>query len=130
MVLIVRVGCVLIGCGCESMMKRRLRFVVKLNSCLSLWNSLLCSIVSYAFDRSMYIARVACCLLACLWMLFVIVWRASVVLDFGLKAYCVVDRMLWLRRGCISWVLMSVSKIFAMMGSRDMGRKFFGFVVV
>jgi hypothetical protein len=31
---------------------------VKLNSCCSLWISLSCEMVSYAFDRSMYIARV------------------------------------------------------------------------
>ena len=47
---------------------------------------------------------------------------ASVVLDFGLKAYCVEESMLWFRRCFISWLLMRVSNVFAMMGSSEMGR--------
>ena len=55
-------------------------------------------------------------------MLFITACSASVVLDFGLKAYCVAESMLWSRRCFISWLFISVSNIFAMMGSRDMGR--------
>ena len=72
--------------------------VVKLYSCCSFRSSFSCDIVSYAFDRSIYIASVGLYLFMCLCMLFNIVWRAVVVLEFGLKAYCVGDNMLCLRR--------------------------------
>ena len=55
-------------------------------------------------------------------MLLVIVCNASVVLEFGLKAYCVGDIKLCLVRCFMSWSLMIVSKSFAMIGRREMGR--------
>ena len=50
------------------------------------------------------------------------VWSAEVVLEFGLKAYCVSDMMLLLSRCAIIWLLMIVSKSLAMIGSSEIGR--------
>ena len=50
------------------------------------------------------------------------VCNASVVLEFGLKAYCVLDSMLCFMACSIIWLFISWSKIFAMMGSIEMGR--------
>ena len=94
----------------------------KLNSCCSLCSSFLCDIVSYALDRSTYIASVGLCLCLCLCMMLVIVWSASVVLESGLNAYCVGDMRLCFMRWFMSWVLIIVSSSFAMMGSSEMGR--------
>ena len=66
--------------------------------CKSLW----CDIVSYALDRSMYIAIVGCRLDLCSCSLFMIVCSASVVLELGLKAYCVGEIMLCCRRWFMS----------------------------
>ena len=54
-------------------------FSLKLLSNLS--NSFECDIVSYALDKSMYIASVGCLLNLCLCILLVIVCSASVVLE-------------------------------------------------
>ena len=70
-------------------LKKSTVFFVKLNSCCSLWISLECDIVSYAFDKSTYIASVGICFLLSFWILLMIVCSAVVVLEFGLKAYCV-----------------------------------------
>jgi len=67
-------------------------------------------------------ARVGFLLRMFLWRLLMIVCSASVVLEWGLNAYCVGDRMLCFRRWCMSWSLMRVSSSFAMMGSREIGR--------
>ena len=64
---------------------------MKLKSCRSLWSSFSCEIVSYAFDRSMYIARVGFRFCTFLWILFSTVCSARVVLELGRKAYCVGD---------------------------------------
>jgi hypothetical protein len=77
--------------------------------------------VSYAFDRSMYMPSVGLRLFFCAWMLLMIVWSASVVLEFGRKANCVGDMILCFVR-CMIWLFMSVSKILAMIGRREMGR--------
>lgn len=95
---------------------------VKLKSCLSLCKSLVCDTVSYALDRSMYIARVGCFRFIYLCSLSIMVWSASVVLELGLKAYCVGEMMLCLVRWFISCLFMMVSNTFAMIGSNDMGR--------
>ena len=50
------------------------------------------------------------------------VWRASVVLELGLNAYCVWEMILCSVRWSISWLLMSVSRSLAMLGRREMGR--------
>ena len=50
------------------------------------------------------------------------VWRASVVLELGLNAYCVWEMILCLVRWSINWLLMSVLRSLAMMGRREMGR--------
>ncbi len=67
---------------------------MKLNSCWSLVISFLWEIVSYALDRSTYIASVGSCSLVLWWRRFTTDCSASVVLEFGLNAYCVDDRML------------------------------------
>ena len=53
-----------------------------------------CGIVSHAFDRSTYMAKAGLSLCLFLWMVLRINWIASVVLECGLKAYCVGDRIL------------------------------------
>jgi hypothetical protein len=85
--------------------------------------------VSYAFDRSIYIAVVACLFFFDLWSLLMMVCNASVVLEFGLKAYCVLDSMLCVMACSIIWLFINWSKFFAMMGSSEMGRKFSGKVL-
>lgn len=95
---------------------------VKLKSCLSFRSSFRWDTVSYAFDRSIYIAVVACLFSFALWSLLMMVCNASVVLEFGLKAYCVLDSMLCFMACSIIWLFISWSKIFAMMGSIEMGR--------
>ena len=50
------------------------------------------------------------------------VWSASVVLELGLKAYCVGEMTSWVVRCAIIWLFMSVSKILAMMGRSEIGR--------
>ena len=66
-------------------------------------------------------ASVGCPLDLYLWSLFIMVWSASVVLEFGLNAYCVLDMILYLMRCVIIWLFMSMSRILAMMGSREIG---------
>ena len=78
--------------------------------------------VSYALDRSMYIARVGCFRFIYLCSLSIMVWSASVVLELGLKAYCVGEMILCLVRWFISCLFMMVSNTFAIIGSNDMGR--------
>lgn len=95
---------------------------VKLKSCLNLCRSLLCDIVSYALDRSMYIASVGLLWNLCLCRSLRMVWSANVVLELGLKAYCVRDMMLYFVRCVISCLLMIVSSVFAIIGRREMGR--------
>lgn len=75
---------------------------VKLNSFFSLLMSLVCDTVSYALDRSMYIARVGFRFDLCLWMLSMMVCNASVQLEFGLKAYWVGEMTLCLVRWFMS----------------------------
>lgn len=94
---------------------------VKLKSCLSLWSSFSCEIVSYALDRSMYIASVGCLFCLCLWISSMIVCSASVVLELGLKAYCVGEMILCLVRCSMIWLLIRVSMSLAMMGRREIG---------
>ena len=94
---------------------------VKLNSFFSLLMSFLCDIVSYALDRSIYIASVGLCFALLATMLSIMVCRASVQLECGLNAYCVGEMMLWFSRCCISCWLIIVSSSFAMIGSRDIG---------
>lgn len=67
-------------------------------------------------------ASVGLCLCVCFCMLFMIVCNAVVVLEFGLNAYCVGDIMLCVVRCSISWSLISLSNIFAIIGSSDIGR--------
>ena len=85
--------------------------------------------MGYAFDRSIYIAVVACLSFFDLWSLLMMVCNASVVLEFGLKAYCVLDSMLCFMACSIIWLFINWSKIFARMGSSEMGRKFSGKVL-
>jgi len=59
--------------------------------------------------------RVRCLRDVCWWMLSIIVCRASVVLEFGRVLLCFV-------RCCIIWLLMRVSRSFAMMGRSEIGR--------
>ena len=94
---------------------------VKLNVCLSLCRSLVCETVSYAFDRSMYMARVGCFRFISAWSLSMTVWSARVVLELGLNAYWVGEIMLYFVRCVISWVLTRVSRSLAMMGRREIG---------
>ena len=49
------------------------------------------------------------------------VWRARVVLELGLKAYCVWEMMSLAVRWCMIWLLRRVSRTLAMMGRREMG---------
>ena len=67
-------------------------------------------------------ARSGCRWDLCFWILLRMVCRASVVLELGLKVYCVGEMMLLVVRWAIIWLLMSVSKIFAMMGRSEIGR--------
>ena len=55
-------------------------------------------------------------------MLLMIVCNASVVLEFGLKAYCVGEMRLCFVRCVMSWVLIMVSRTLPMIGRREMGR--------
>ncbi len=48
--------------------------------------------MSYAFERSMYTASVGCLSALCLWILLSTAYKAIVVLELGLKAYCVGER--------------------------------------
>ena len=118
-----RACCVCVDCCLFS--KYDLKYVVvsivKLNSCCSFWISLVWDIVSYAFDRSIYIASVGFRFCICFRMLSVIVCRASVVLESDLKAYCVFDIILCLYRWVISCSFIIVSSAFAMIGSSDIG---------
>jgi len=98
----------------------------KLNSCLSLWRSFLCEIVSYAFVRSSIIAIVGFFLLIFLVISSMIDVSAMVVSELGRKAYWCGDIRLCVVRCSMSCLFISVSKIFPIMGSRDMGRKFAG----
>ena len=75
---------------------------LKLKLCLNLWRSLVWETVSYALDRSMYIARAGTFCFICLWRLSITVWSARVVLELGLKAYCVVEIMLCVVRWFMS----------------------------
>jgi hypothetical protein len=95
---------------------------VKLYICSSLWSRVLCDIVSYAFDKSMYMARVGDLSRMLLKMLLIIVCSASVVLELGLNAYCVGEMMLCFVRWVMTCSFMMVSNIFAMMGSSEIGR--------
>ena len=54
------------------------------------------------------------------------VWSASEVLEFGLNAYCVDAMMLCLMQCVMIWSFISLSSIFAMMGSSEIGRYFSG----
>ena len=55
--------------------------------------SFVCEIVSYAFDRSIYMVRVGLRECICFRILSVTVCSASVVLESDLKAYCVFEMM-------------------------------------
>ena len=77
--------------------------------------------MSYAFDTSMYTARVGFRLLTLLWILFSIVCSARVV-ELGRKAYCVEEISECSVRWFISCSLISVSRSFAMMGRSEIGR--------
>lgn len=79
----------------------------------------MCETVSYALDRSMYMARVGCFFRACMWSLSMMVWSARVVLELGRNAYCVGEMMLCVVRCVMSWLLMRVSSSLAMMGRRE-----------
>ena len=94
---------------------------VKLNSRRSLCSSLLCSMVSYALDKSTYMAKVAAPLSLCLRILLIIVCSAITVLECGRNAYCVGDRMSCFSRWSMICLLMRVSKTLAMIDSSDMG---------
>ena len=71
---------------------------VKLNSCCNLCISFVCEIVSYAFDRSIYIASVGLRKCICFRILSVTVCSASVVLESDLKANCVFEMISCLYR--------------------------------
>lgn len=111
---------------CFRFVKKDLMKVValleKLNSCFSLCSSFSCDIVSYAFDRSMYIASVGFLASRCLCMLFMMVCSASVVLEFGLKAYCVGEMMSLFIRCVMICLLVMVSSILPMIGRSEIGR--------
>ena len=97
-------------------------FSWKLKLCLSLCRSFAWEIVSYALDRSMYIASVGC-----LFVLYLRMWSrmdcsARVVFELGLKAYCVGDMILCFVRCSIICLLIRVSSSLAIIGSREMGR--------
>ena len=87
---------------------------LKLKICCSLWSSLVCEMVSYAFDRSKYMASVGCFLFMCFSSLSIMVCSAMLVLEFGLKAYCVAAMILCWMQCIIIWVLMSLSNILPM----------------
>jgi hypothetical protein len=54
------------------------------------------------------------------------VCSASEVLEFGLKAYCEAEMMLWVVQCVMIWSLMILSSIFPMIGSNEIGRYFSG----
>ena len=58
----------------------------------------------------------------CLLILLMMVCSAIVVLELGLKAYCVGEMMLCFVMCFIIWLLMMVSKTLAMIGSKETGR--------
>ena len=67
-------------------------------------------------------ASVGCFFFMCFSSLSMMVCSAMLVLEFGLNAYCVRDKMLCLIRWFIIWSLMILSSILPMMGMSDMGR--------
>ena len=67
-------------------------------------------------------ASVGCLLEICWLSLSRMVCSASDVLEFGLNAYCVVAMRLCLVQWFMIWSLMILSRIFAMIGSSDIGR--------
>ena len=67
---------------------------VNLNSVCSFCRSRSCDTVSYAFDRSMYIASVGLWAVLFLVMLLMTVCSASEQFEWGLNAYCVGEMML------------------------------------
>ena len=93
----------------------------KLNSFFSLSSNFLCGTVSYALDRSMYTASVGSCLCLSSTILSMIVCRASVQFEYGLRAYCVGEFVLWYSRCFMSCWLIIVSSSFAIIGRRDIG---------
>jgi uncharacterized membrane protein len=94
---------------------------VKLNWCRNLCRSLLCSLVSYALDRSIYMASIAAFAVLCLSILL-IVCSAMTVLECGRNAYCVGDSMSCSSSRCFMiWLLIRVSNTLAMIGRSDMG---------
>lgn len=93
----------------------------KLNSCFSLFMSFVCDMVSYALERSIYIASVGLCFSVWVMTLSIIVCSASVQFECGLNAYCVGEMMSCLVRWFMSCWLIMVSSSFAIIGSRDIG---------
>ena len=67
-------------------------------------------------------ARVGCLFCLCLCILLSTACKAIVVFEFGLNAYCVGEMILCVVRCVISWLLMRVSRIFAIMGRSEIGR--------
>ena len=55
-------------------------------------------------------------------MLLMMVCSARVVLELGLKAYCVGEMMLWFVRWVMICLLRIVSKTLAMIGRSEIGR--------
>jgi hypothetical protein len=66
----------------------------KLKLYLSLCRSFSCETVSYALERSRYMASVGCLVSMCFWSLSMIVWSAMDVVELGRNAYCVLDMRL------------------------------------
>lgn len=97
-VIVRNVDCALVVCvDCFLLIKYVLKNCVvvslKLNWWRSLWMSLSCEIVSYAFERSANMASVGNFCFMNLKMSHVTLCSARVVLDAGRKAYCVLERI-------------------------------------
>ena len=71
-------------------------------------------------------ARVGCFLFILIVISSMIAVRAIVVSELGRKAYWSGDIRLCVVKWCMSCLLMRVSNILPMMGSREMGRKLIG----
>ena len=93
-----------------------------LNSVCSFCRRRSCETVSYAFERSMYIASVGLWAFLFLVILLMTVCSAKEQFECGRKAYCVGEIILFAVRWSIIWLLMMVSSSLAMIGRSDIGR--------
>lgn len=115
--------CVCVVC-CRFVKYEEIKEIVlssKLKLFFSLLRSFACDIVSYALDKSRYIATVGCLFLICLWSLSRIACNAMEVVELGRNAYCVLEMRLCVMQCAMIWSLMMVSNIFPIIGRSDMG---------